>query len=101
MTSNPRAVAVVRVSAQGERPEEHFHSPDVQLASAKRWARKRRERPLAGPAPLDRAGMAAVAVRVGVALAIARLRVGAAAAADADVARLDRARLLPGGIPSV
>ena len=43
MTSNPRAIAVVRVSAQGERPEEHFHSPDVQLASAKRWARRRRE----------------------------------------------------------
>ena len=35
MTSKPRAVAVVRVSAQGDRPEEHFHSPDVQLDSAK------------------------------------------------------------------
>ncbi len=44
MTSKPRAVAVVRVSAQGDRAEEHFHSPDVQLDSAKRWARKRRER---------------------------------------------------------
>jgi hypothetical protein len=44
MTSKPRAVAVVRVSAQGDRPGEHFHSPDVQLDSAKRWARKRRER---------------------------------------------------------
>ena len=39
VTSKPRAVAVVRVSAQGDRAEEHFHSPDVQLDSAKRWAR--------------------------------------------------------------
>ncbi len=36
VTGKPRAVAVVRVSAQGDRPEEHFHSPDVQLDSAKR-----------------------------------------------------------------
>jgi hypothetical protein len=45
--------------------------------------------------------MAGLAVRVGVALAVARLRVGAAAAAHPLVARLDRPRLLPGGVVEV
>ena len=56
MNSKPRAVAVVRVSAQGDRAEEHFHSPDVQLDSAKRWARKRRERFVAHFGEIDVSG---------------------------------------------
>ncbi len=59
------------------------------------------EHPLARPVALDRAGVAGLAVGVGVALAVARLGVGAAAAAHPLVAGLDRARLLPGRMPSV
>ena len=43
-------------------------------------------------------GMAGLAVPVGVTLAVARLGVRAAAAAHADIARLDRPRLLAGGV---
>jgi Resolvase, N terminal domain len=70
VTSNPRAVAVVRVSAQGERPEEHFHSPDVQLASAKRWARKRRERFVAHFPEIDVSGKRPLVKRPGLLKAV-------------------------------
>ena len=33
MNKKPRDVAVVRVSEQGDRDDEHFHSPEVQLDS--------------------------------------------------------------------
>jgi len=39
-----RNAGVVRVSEQGDRPDEHFHSPDVQLDAAKRWSKNRSER---------------------------------------------------------
>ena len=70
MTSKPRAVAVVRVSAQGERPEEHFHSPGVQLDSAKRWARKRRERFVAHFPEIDVSGKRPLVKRPGLLRAV-------------------------------
>ena len=42
MQKKPRDVVVVRVSEQGDREDEHFHSPEVQLA--KRQAVERRTR---------------------------------------------------------
>jgi hypothetical protein len=39
--SKPRDVVVVRVSEKGDREDEHFHSPEVQIEAAKRWRRYR------------------------------------------------------------
>ena len=39
-----RNVIVVRVSEQGNREEENFHSPKIQLAKAKQWSKERGER---------------------------------------------------------
>ena len=41
--SKPRDVVVVRVSEKGDREDEHFHSPEVQIQAAMRWARDRGE----------------------------------------------------------
>ena len=38
MQKKPRDVVVVRVSEQGDRDEENFHSPKAQLAKAKLWS---------------------------------------------------------------
>ena len=70
MNKKPRTVAVVRVSAQGDRPEEHFHSPDVQLESAKRWTRKRRERFLTHFPEIDVSGKRPLAKRPGLLKAV-------------------------------
>jgi hypothetical protein len=48
-TPSPRDVVVVRVSSQGGREGEHFHSPEVQAEAAERWAKTRRERIVAEP----------------------------------------------------
>ena len=50
MTEEPRAVVVVRVSEQGDREEENFHSPKAQLARAKLWREGQGERVVA-PSP--------------------------------------------------
>ena len=78
MTSKPRAVAVVRVSAQGDRAEEHFHSPDVQLDSAKRWARKRRERFVAHFREIDVSGKRPLVKRPGLLKAVEMVEAGQA-----------------------
>ncbi len=78
MTGKPRAVAVVRVSAQGDRAEEHFHSPDVQLDSAKRWARKRRERFVAHFGEIDVSGKRSLAKRPGLLRAVEMVEAGQA-----------------------
>ena len=78
MTSKPRAVAVVRVSAQGDRAEEHFHSPDVQLDSAKRWARKRRERFVAHFGEIDVSGKRPLVKRPGLLKAVEMVEAGQA-----------------------
>ncbi len=49
--SKPRDVVVVRVSEKGDREDEHFHSPEVQIEAARRWARERGERLAASPIP--------------------------------------------------
>ena len=78
MTKKPRAVAVVRVSAQGDRLEEHFHSPDVQLDSAKRWARKRRERFVAHFPEIDVSGKRPLVKRPGLLRAVEMVEAGQA-----------------------
>jgi DNA invertase Pin-like site-specific DNA recombinase len=78
VTSKPRAVAVVRVSAQGDRAEEHFHSPDVQLDSAKRWARKRRERFVAHFPEIDVSGKRPLVKRPGLLGAVEMVEAGQA-----------------------
>ena len=78
VTSKPRAVAVVRVSAQGDRAEEHFHSPDVQLDSAKRWARKRRERFVAHFPEIDVSGKRPLLKRPGLLKAVEMIEAGQA-----------------------
>ena len=78
MTSKPRAVAVVRVSAQGDRPGEHFLSPDVQLDSAKRWARRRRERFVAHFPEIDVSGKRALVKRPGLLKAVEMVEAGQA-----------------------
>ena len=87
MTSKPRAVAVVRVSAQGDRAEEHFHSPDVQLDSAKR-ARKRRERFVAHFPEIDVSGKRPLVKRPGLLKAVEMVEAGQAY--DIVVAYFDR-----------
>jgi len=48
--SKPRDVVVVRVSEKGDREDEHFHSPEVQIEAARRWAKDRARRArAAGP----------------------------------------------------
>jgi hypothetical protein len=49
--SKPRDVVVVRVSEKGDREDEHFHSPEVQIDAAMAWARDRGERLVASPIP--------------------------------------------------
>ena len=39
MQNKPRDVVVVRVSEQGDREDENFHSPRAQLAKAKLWSK--------------------------------------------------------------
>ena len=70
MNKNPRTVAVVRVSAQGDRLDEHFHSPDVQLDAAKRWTRKRRERLVTHFPEIDVSGKRPLAKRPGLLKAV-------------------------------
>jgi DNA invertase Pin-like site-specific DNA recombinase len=78
VTSKPRTVAVVRVSAQGDRAEEHFHSPDVQLDSAKRWARRRRERFVAHFGEIDVSGRRPLVKRPGLLRAVEMVEAGQA-----------------------
>ena len=41
MKEKPRDLVVVRVSEQGDREDENFHSPKAQLAKAKSWSETR------------------------------------------------------------
>ena len=49
--SKPRDVVVVRVSEKGDREDERFYSPEVQIEAARRWARDRGERLVGAPIP--------------------------------------------------
>ena len=62
-TPSPRDVVVVRVSSQGDRDGEHFHSPEVQAEAAERWAKTRAERIVAEPFRRQRQAAAGQAPR--------------------------------------
>ena len=69
--SKPRDVVVVRVSEKGDREDEHFHSPEVQIEAARRWAEDRGERLVASPIPeIDVSGRLPLSKRPGLLAAI-------------------------------
>jgi DNA invertase Pin-like site-specific DNA recombinase len=75
----PRDVVVVRVSHQGDREDEHFHSPEVQAEAAKRYAKQRRERIIAPPfREIDVSGKLPLARRPGLLAAIELVEAGKA-----------------------
>jgi hypothetical protein len=49
--SKPRDVVVVRVSEKGDREDEHFHSPEVQIEAFPAVGEGRGERLVASPIP--------------------------------------------------
>jgi DNA invertase Pin-like site-specific DNA recombinase len=75
----PRDVVVVRVSHQGDREDDHFHSPEVQADAAKRYAKQRRERIIAPPfREIDVSGKLPLARRPGLLAAIELVEAGKA-----------------------
>ena len=77
--SKPRDVVVVRVSEKGDREDEHFHSPEVQIEAAMRWAKDRGERLVASPIPeIDVSGKLPLAKRPGLLAAIEMIEAGRA-----------------------
>ena len=77
--SKPRDVVVVRVSEKGDREDEHFHSPEVQIEAARRWARDRGERLVASPIPeIDVSGRLPLSKRPGLLAAIEMIEAGRA-----------------------
>jgi DNA invertase Pin-like site-specific DNA recombinase len=72
-------VVVVRVSDKGDREDEHFHSPEVQIAAARRWARDRGERLVASSFPeIDVSGKLPLSKRPGLLAAIEMIEAGRA-----------------------
>ena len=77
--SKPRDVVVVRVSEKGDREDEHFHSPEVQIEAARRWANDRGERLVASPIPeIDVSGKLPLSGRPGLLAAIEMIEAGRA-----------------------
>ena len=77
--SKLRDVVVVRVSEKGDREDEHFHSPEVQIEAARRWARDRGERLAASPIPeIDVSGRLPLSKRPGLLAAIEMIEGGRA-----------------------
>jgi DNA invertase Pin-like site-specific DNA recombinase len=77
--SKLRDVVVVRVSEKGDREDEHFHSPEVQVEAARRWARDRGERLVASPIPeIDVSGRLPLSRRPGLLAAIEMIEAGRA-----------------------
>ena len=77
--SKPRDVVVVRVSEKGDREDERFHSPEVQIEAARRWARDRGERLVALPFPeIDVSGRLPLSRRPGLFAAIEMIEAGRA-----------------------
>ena len=77
--SKPRDVVVVRVSEKGDREDEHFHSPEVQIEAARRWARDRGERLVGAPIPeIDVSGRLPLSRRPGLLAAIEMIEAGRA-----------------------
>ena len=77
--SKTRDVVVVRVSEKGDREDEHFHSPEVQIEAARRWARDRGERLVGAPIPeIDVSGRLPLSKRPGLLAAIEMIEAGRA-----------------------
>ena len=77
--SKLRDVVVVRVSEKGGRADERFHSPEVQVEAATRWARDSGERLAASPFPeIDVSGRLPLSERPGLLAAIELIEAGRA-----------------------
>ena len=61
MPKKSRDVVVVRVSEQGDREEENFHSPNAQLAKAQLWSEDRGNRVVDAFEEIDVGGKLALA----------------------------------------
>ena len=61
----PRDVVVVRVSEQGDREDENFHSPKAQLAEAKSWSKDQGNRVVDAFEEIDVSGKLPLARRPG------------------------------------
>ena len=88
MQKKARDVVVVRVSEQGDRDEESFHSPKAQLAKARRWSEDQGNRVVDAFEEIDVSGKLPLVRRPGLLQAIEMVEAG-----EADhivVAYLDR-----------
>ena len=74
----PRDVVVVRVSEQGDRDEENFHSPKAQLAKARLWSEEQGNRVVDAFEEIDVSGKLPLAKRPGLLKAIELVEAGAA-----------------------
>jgi hypothetical protein len=78
MQKQPRDVVVVRVSEQGDREDENFHSPRAQLAKAKCWSEDQGNRVVAAFEEIDVSGKLPLARRPGLLRAIKMVEAGEA-----------------------
>ena len=78
MQKHPRDVVVVRVSEQGDRDDENFHSPRAQLAKAKLWTEDQGNRVVDAFEEIDVSGKLPLAKRPGLLKAIELVEAGAA-----------------------
>src|SRR3989440_6104186 len=78
MQKKPRDVVVVRVSEQGDREDENFHSPKAQLAKAKLWSEDQGNRVVGAFEEIDVSGELPLAKRPGLLRAIELVEAGEA-----------------------
>jgi DNA invertase Pin-like site-specific DNA recombinase len=78
MRNRPRDVVVVRVSEQGDREDENFHSPKAQLAKAKLWSEDQGNRVVAAFEEIDVSGKLPLVRRPGLLKAIEMVEAGEA-----------------------
>ncbi|MHB8659968.1 MAG: recombinase family protein [Solirubrobacteraceae bacterium] len=78
MQEKSRDVVVVRVSEQGDREDENFHSPKAQLARAKSWSEHQGNRVVGAFEEIDVSGKLALAKRPGLLRAIEMVEAGEA-----------------------
>jgi site-specific DNA recombinase len=78
MQKQPRGVVVVRVSEQGDRDEENFHSPRAQLAKARLWSEDQGNRVVDAFEEIDVSGKLPLARRPGLLRAIEMVEAGEA-----------------------
>src|SRR5437016_13122970 len=78
MQKKPRDVVVVRVSEQGDREDENFHSPKAQLAKAKLWSEDQGNRVVEVFEEIDVSGKLQLAKRPGLLRAIEMVEAGEA-----------------------